>query len=70
MRGREVRLRRWVDVRPLAPRTWPYFALEGVRYHGHEVSVHWDLDGTRYGLGRGLTVAVDGKTKSVRCVAR
>ena len=52
-----------VDVRPLAPRTWPYFALEGVRYHGHEVSVHWDLDGTRYGLGRGLTVTVDGKTQ-------
>jgi hypothetical protein len=37
-----------------------YFALQGLRYHGHEVSVMYDMDGTRYRLGTGLSVFVDG----------
>ncbi len=37
-----------------------YLALEGVRYHGHDVSVIFDADGSRYGIGRGLSIFVDG----------
>lgn len=48
-------------IKPLAPSAWPYFALENTPYHGHNVSVFWDAGGTRYHVGAGLTVFVDGK---------
>ncbi|HTL06531.1 MAG TPA: discoidin domain-containing protein, partial [Gemmatimonadales bacterium] len=50
-----------VEVNPLAPREWPWFALEGVRYHGRRLAVRWDRDGRRYGQGRGLVVLADGQ---------
>ena len=36
-----------------------YFRLEGVIYHGHEVAVQWDVDGSRYST-QGLIIEVDG----------
>jgi hypothetical protein len=48
-------------VRPLAPATWDYFALDGVAYRNHTVSIVWDRTGQRYGIGRGLAVMLDGK---------
>jgi hypothetical protein len=48
------------EVDPLAPADWPWFALDDLRYHGHRVSVVWDRDGSRYRLGPGLHVLVDG----------
>lgn len=50
-----------LEVNPLAPEDWPYFALEDVSYRGHRVSVLWDRDGSRYGRGAGLLVYVDGR---------
>ena len=50
-----------LEVHPLAPDEWPYFALDDVSYHGLRVSVLWDRDGTRYGRGRGLVLLVDGR---------
>lgn len=47
-------------VKPLAPSTWDYFAIENAPYHGHNVSVFWDVDGKRYHVGAGLTAFVDG----------
>ena len=38
-----------------------YFALEGLAYHGHEVGIRYDVDGSRYRRGKGLTVIVDGR---------
>jgi hypothetical protein len=49
-----------VEVQPLAPESWDYFALDGVRYHGHTLSIIWDRTGNRYGRGKGLTVIADG----------
>ena len=37
-----------------------YFALDGLRIHSHDVTVAYDADGSRYGLGSGLFVLVDG----------
>jgi hypothetical protein len=50
-----------LEVNPLAPEEWPYFALEGVDYHGHDLNIVWDRDGTRYGGGSGLLVRLDGR---------
>lgn len=49
------------EVDPLAPADWPWFALDDLPYQGHSISVLWDKDGTRYGLGAGLHILVDGK---------
>lgn len=50
-----------LEVKPLAPATWDYFALDNVPYKGQLVSVVWDRDGTRYKKGKGLRLFADGK---------
>ncbi|TXS79184.1 hypothetical protein EAO69_06990 [Streptomyces sp. me109] len=53
-------------VKPLAPASWDYFALENTPYHGHDVTVLWDRTGSRYGQGAGLHVYVDGRQAAAR----
>ena len=55
-----------VVVNPLAPESWAYFALDDVTVRGHRLSVVWDRDGSRYGLGKGLRVISDGRTIAAR----
>ncbi|HEX2130962.1 MAG TPA: glycosyl hydrolase family 65 protein, partial [Actinophytocola sp.] len=50
-----------LTVNPLVPASWDHFALENVPYRGHNVTVLWDRDGSRYGQGAGLRVYVDGQ---------
>ena len=51
-----------LEVDPLLPvGAWRWFCLDGVRYHGRDVTVLWDSDGTRYGRGAGLHVLVNGR---------
>jgi hypothetical protein len=51
-----------VEVYPLLPEgAWNYFCLDGVTYHGHSLTIFWDVDGTRYHRGPGLFVLADGK---------
>lgn len=51
-----------IEVSPLLPPdAWPWFCLDGVRYHGRDLTILWDRDGTRYGRGAGLQVLADGK---------
>lgn len=51
-----------VEIHPLLPDdTWDWFCLDGVKYHGHMLTVIWDKDGSRYGRGAGLRVLADGK---------
>jgi hypothetical protein len=50
-----------LEVKPLAPAGWTHFALDGVPYRGHLVSILWDADGTRYRRGKGLRLFADGK---------
>jgi len=47
-----------VSVHPLA-KDWPYFCLQGIYAHGRELCVMYDKDGSRYGMGAGLTVTVN-----------
>lgn len=37
-----------------------YFRADAIIYHGHEIAVQWDADGSRYGA-IGLKIEVDGK---------
>ncbi|MFJ5986023.1 MGH1-like glycoside hydrolase domain-containing protein [Lentzea sp. NPDC092896] len=50
-----------VSIAPLVPDSWNSFAVENVPYHGHNLTVLWDRDGSRYGKGAGLRVWVDGR---------
>ncbi len=51
-----------VEVHPLLPPgTWPWFCLDGVKYHGHVLTILWDHDGSHYHRGAGLTLLADGK---------
>lgn len=50
-----------VVIDPLAPDSWKFFALDGVRVLNRNISVLWDKDGSRYGKGRGFAVFVDGR---------
>jgi hypothetical protein len=49
-----------VQLKPLVPDTWTYFALQNVPYHGHLLSIVWDQTGTHYNAGAGLQVCQDG----------
>ena len=50
-----------VEVDPLLPvGTWDWFCLDGVKYHGHFLTITWDRTGTHYGHGQGLIVLADG----------
>ena len=49
-----------IVVRPLAPASWAWWCADGIRYHGHDLTILFDRDGTRYGKGRGLKVLQDG----------
>ncbi len=55
-----------LEVNPLAPSSWDYFALDDARYHGRTVAVVWDRAGDRYGVGSGLSVFVDGRKVASR----
>ncbi|KAL4785050.1 Six-hairpin glycosidase-like protein [Aspergillus varians] len=50
-----------LEVNPLAdPVSVEFFRIERVLYHGHDVAVQWDADGSKYGKA-GLQVEVDGE---------
>jgi hypothetical protein len=51
-----------VEVNPLVPDDWDYFALDGICYHDHrQVTILWDRTGKRYGQGAGFHILVAGK---------
>ncbi len=56
-----------VVVNPLLPEgAWSYFCVDNIAYHGHRLTIVWDADGSRYNVGRGLQVMVDGKQMAHR----
>lgn len=60
--GLRPRMDATVEVNPLIPEgKWDWFCLDNILYHGHNLTILWDKEGTRYHLGKGLRVLVDGK---------
>lgn len=49
----------FLEVNPLADGSVAWFRVDNVLYHGHDVSVQWDVDGSHFGT-TGLIVEVDG----------
>ncbi len=49
---------------------WPidlgydHFMVNNLRYHGKDVTIVWDEDGSHYGLGEGYSLFVDGERKA------
>lgn len=50
-----------IEINPLAPKAWDYFALVDAPYKGRAVSIFWDRTGERYGQAAGLRLIVDGQ---------
>ena len=50
-----------LELRPLVPDDWDYFALQDLPYRGRRISLIWDRNGDRYGMGPGLSIWVDGE---------
>jgi hypothetical protein len=50
-----------VEVNPLVPPAWKWFALDRVPYHGRELSIVWDQAGERFHQGQGLRIFSDGQ---------
>ena len=51
-----------IEVNPLLPPDrWASFCLDGVPYHGHFLTILWDRDGSRYHVGSGFRLFLDGK---------
>lgn len=60
--GLRPRADRTIEVRPLLPADkWDYFCLDNILYHGRNLTIVWDRDGSRYHIGQGLRVLVDGQ---------
>jgi hypothetical protein len=60
--GLVPRLDNVIEIDPLLPGdAWDFFCLHDVRYHEHRLTLVWDRDGSRYGLGSGLGVWLDGR---------
>jgi hypothetical protein len=62
-------------ISPLIPsETWDWFCLDNVQYHGRDLTILWDRNGSKYRKGKGLRVFADGieiadsdRLTSIRC---
>jgi len=51
-----------IEVNPLLPdNKWDWFCLDKILYHGNLITILWDKYGTRYNMGKGLYILVNGK---------
>jgi hypothetical protein len=56
-----------IVLHPLLPaNTWTYFAMDGLPWHGHLLTIVYDQTGEHYHRGRGLTLFVDGQKMASR----
>jgi hypothetical protein len=51
-----------VEVQPLLPAdAWDWFCLDGVAYHGTNLTIVWDRRGKKYNRGTGFALWVNGQ---------
>ncbi len=51
-----------LEINPLIPQDqWDWFCMDAIPYHGKNVSILWDKDGSHFKKGQGFIIFVDGK---------
>ena len=50
-----------IEINPLIPEDWEWFAAENIYFQGKEISLIWDKTGKYYNLGKGLMLFIDKK---------
>ena len=48
-----------IEINPLIPEDWEWFAVENIHFQGKEIDLIWDKTGNHYRLGKGLMLFVD-----------
>ena len=48
-----------IEINPLIPDDWTFFAVENIFYQGKNLSLVWDKTGKRYNLGKGLMLFLE-----------
>lgn len=51
-----------LEIDPIVPEEWEYFCVENVLWRGKNVTVLYDKNGDRYGMGEGFKVIINGET--------
>ncbi len=50
-----------IQINPLIPeKAWDWFCLDNILYHGKDLTVLWDKNGTKYSKGKGFHIFIDG----------
>ena len=65
--GIKPKLNSMIEINPLIPDNWRWFAVKNINYQGKKIDVVWDKDGQKYGLGKGLTIFVNDIKKLNSC---
>jgi cellobiose phosphorylase len=51
----------YIEINPLIPDDWDWFAIEKIKYQDKLISVIWDRTGKKFNVGKGLLLIVDNK---------
>tara|TARA_B100000963_G_C22598025_1_gene658831 strand:+ start:182 stop:1843 length:1662 start_codon:yes stop_codon:yes gene_type:complete len=57
--GIKPKLNNTIEINPLIPDNWEWFAVKNINYQGKKIDIVWDENGKKFGLGKGLTIFVD-----------
>ncbi len=57
--GIKPKLNSTIEINPLIPDNWEWFAVKNINYQGKKIDIVWDKSGEKYELGKGLTIFVN-----------
>ena len=57
--GIKPNINNFIEINPLIPVDWEWFAVENVHFQGKKIDLIWDKTGNQYQLGKGLMLFVD-----------
>ena len=52
--GIKPQLNKTIEINPLIPDNWDWFAVDNISYQGEKLSLVWDRTGKKYSRGKGL----------------
>ena len=51
--GIKPKLNNTIEINPLIPDNWKWFAVKNINYQGKKIDIVWDENGKKFGLGKG-----------------